>query len=82
MSYNLLKQLKLAIKLLNEIEIGKWANQDGISKLYDNTLWGSHFQSICNLLRMFNVTCKVINTISKDGLNYSQWGDTKTTCLH
>jgi hypothetical protein len=31
---------------------------------------------------MFNVTCKVINTISKDGLNYSQWGDTKATCLH
>ncbi|KAJ9186530.1 hypothetical protein P3X46_002092 [Hevea brasiliensis] len=37
--------------------------------------------SICSLLRMFNATCFVINTISKEGANYSIQGDAEATYL-
>nr|XP_023884511.1 zinc finger MYM-type protein 1-like [Quercus suber] len=40
-----------------------------------DTRWGSHFQSICSLIKMFDVTYKVINTIFKEGANYKQHGD-------
>ena len=59
----------------NEIEIGRGANQIGILKRVGDTCWGSHFQSICSLIKMFNATCKVINTISEEGANYKQRGD-------
>ena len=40
-----------------------------------DTRWGSHFHSICNLIKMFDVACKVINTISAEGAKYKQRGD-------
>ncbi|KAL4654515.1 hypothetical protein ACB092_01G385100 [Castanea dentata] len=40
-----------------------------------DTCWGSHFQSICSLIKMFDATCKVINTISKEWANYKQRDD-------
>ncbi|KAJ9174012.1 hypothetical protein P3X46_017087 [Hevea brasiliensis] len=55
----------------NEIETGKRSD----------TRWGSHLQSICSLLRMFNATCFVINTISNEGANYSIRGDAEATYL-
>ena len=59
----------------NEIEIGKGANQIGTLEWAGDTRWGSHFQSICSLIKMFDATCKVINTISEEGPNYKQRGD-------
>ena len=52
----------------NEIEIGKGANQIGTLEWVGDTRWGSHFQSICSLIKMFDATCKVINTILRKGL--------------
>ena len=54
----------------NEIEIGRDANQIGTLQRARDTRWGSHFQSICSLIKMFDTTCKVINTISEEGANY------------
>ena len=59
----------------NEIETGRGANQIGILQWAGDTRWGSHFQSICSLVKMFDATCKVINTISKEMANYKQRGD-------
>ena len=49
----------------NEIETGREANQISTLQRAGDTRWGSHFQSICSLIKMFDETCKVINTISK-----------------
>ncbi|XP_075665649.1 uncharacterized protein LOC142635363 [Castanea sativa] len=59
----------------NEIETGRGANQIGTLQRAGDTRWGSHFQSICSLIKMFDATCKVINTISEEGANYKQHGD-------
>ncbi|KAK4599518.1 hypothetical protein RGQ29_009535 [Quercus rubra] len=59
----------------NEIEIGRGANQIGTLQRAGDTRWGSHFQSICSLIKMFDTTCKVINTISEEWANYKQRGD-------
>ncbi|KAK4549592.1 hypothetical protein RGQ29_032748 [Quercus rubra] len=61
----------------NEIETGRGANQIGTLHRAVDTRWGSHFQSICSLIKMFDATCKVINTISEEGANYKQRGDTE-----
>ena len=59
----------------NEIETGRGANQIGTLQRAVDTRWGSHFQSIYSLIKMFDATCKVINTISEEGANYKQRGD-------
>ena len=59
----------------NEIETGRGANQIGTLQRAGGTRWGSHFQYICSLIKMFDATCKVINTISEEGANYKQRGD-------
>ena len=59
----------------NEIETGRGANQIGTLQRAGGTRWGSHFQYICSLIKMFDATCKVINTISKELANYKQCGD-------
>ncbi|XP_075655011.1 uncharacterized protein LOC142625203 [Castanea sativa] len=59
----------------NEIETRRGANQIGTLQRAGDTRWGSHFQSICSLIKMFDATCKVINTISEEGANYKQRGD-------
>ncbi|XP_030949843.1 zinc finger MYM-type protein 1-like, partial [Quercus lobata] len=59
----------------SEIETGRGANQIGTLQQAGDTRWGSHFQSICSLIKMFDATCKVINTISEEGANYKQRGD-------
>ncbi|KAF5454575.1 hypothetical protein F2P56_024229 [Juglans regia] len=65
----------------NEIEIGKWANQIGMLQRAGDTSWGSYFQSVCSLMTMFSTTCSVINTISNEGSNYSQHGDTEAAYM-
>jgi hypothetical protein len=40
-----------------------------------DTRWVSHFHSICNVLRMFNPTCVVLENIIEEGSTYSQRGD-------
>ncbi|XP_042939573.1 zinc finger MYM-type protein 1-like [Carya illinoinensis] len=64
-----------------EIETGKWANQIGTLQRAGDTRWGSHFQSVCSLMRMFSAICSVINTISNEGSNYSQRGDSKAAYM-
>ncbi|XP_030957571.1 uncharacterized protein LOC115979656 [Quercus lobata] len=59
----------------NEIEIRRGANQIGTLQRARDTMWGSHFQSICSLIKMFDATCKVINTISEERANYKQRRD-------
>ena len=61
----------------NEIETERSANQIGTLQRAVDTKWGSHFQSICSLIKMFDATCKVINTISEEGANYKQRDDVK-----
>ena len=58
----------------NEIETRRGANQIDTMQWAGDTRWGSHFQSICSLIKMFDATCKVINTISKEMANYKQCG--------
>ena len=48
----------------NEIETGRGANQLGTLQRAGDTRWGSHFQSICSLIRMFDATCKVIKGLT------------------
>ena len=50
-------------------------NQIGTLQRAGDTRWSSHFHSICSLVTMFNASCSVLNTVSKDGANYSQRGD-------
>ena len=54
---------------------GRGANQFGTLQRAGDTRWGSHFQSICSLIKMFDATCKVMNTIFDKGANYKQRGD-------
>ncbi|XP_075665956.1 uncharacterized protein LOC142635730 [Castanea sativa] len=61
----------------NEIETRRGANQIGTLQRAGDTCWGPHFQSICSLIKKFDATCKVINTISKEGANYKQRDDAK-----
>ena len=59
----------------NEIETERGANQISTLQRARDTRWISHFKSICSLIKNFDATCKVINTISKEGANYKQRGD-------
>ena len=65
----------------NEIKTKKGANQLGTLQRDGNTRWSSHFQSIYSLLRMFNADCSAINTIFKEGGNYSQCGDAEAAYM-
>ncbi|KAG7968740.1 hypothetical protein I3843_08G170200 [Carya illinoinensis] len=65
----------------NEIETGKGANQIGTLQQAGDTRWGSHFQYVCSLMRMFSAICSFINTISNEGSNYSQRGDAEAAYM-
>ncbi|XP_071714803.1 uncharacterized protein [Rutidosis leptorrhynchoides] len=60
---------------LGEIQAGKGGNQIGTLKRAGDMRWGSHFDSVCNLLRMFNATRVVLEGIIKDSSVYSQRAD-------
>uniref|UniRef100_A0A2N9HA84 TTF-type domain-containing protein n=1 Tax=Fagus sylvatica TaxID=28930 RepID=A0A2N9HA84_FAGSY len=59
----------------NEIETGRGLNQSCTLQRAGDTRWGSHFQSISSLIKMFDATCSVLYTISKERANYQQRGD-------
>ena len=48
---------------IDELETGKWANQLGALQRAGDTSWGSHFHSVCSLLRLFGPTCVVLQNI-------------------
>nr|GFA92050.1 hypothetical protein [Tanacetum cinerariifolium] len=56
---------------LGEIKHGRGKNQVGTLKRANDTRWGSHFYSVENLLRMFNSTRVVLESVIRDGY-YSQ----------
>jgi hypothetical protein len=56
---------------IDELKTRKWANQIGTLKRASDTHWSSHFKSICNLVRMFNTTCSVLENIINEGFTYS-----------
>ncbi|XP_062100066.1 uncharacterized protein LOC133805935 [Humulus lupulus] len=59
----------------DELESGKGANQIGAIKRAGDSRWSSHFYSICSLLRLFEATCSVLESIIKEGSTQSQRGD-------
>ncbi|XP_071687214.1 uncharacterized protein [Rutidosis leptorrhynchoides] len=60
---------------LGEIKSGKGANQVGTLNRADDTRWGSHFRSVCSLLKMFDATRVVLEGIIDDSSSYSQRAD-------
>ena len=60
---------------IDELETGTGANQIGTLKRASDSHRGSHFNSICSLMRMFGPTCLVLENIKEDGSNYLQRGD-------
>ena len=51
---------------LGEIKRGRWKNQVGTLKRDSDTRWGSHLYSVENLLRLFNPTNVVLESIIRD----------------
>ena len=60
---------------IDEPETGIGANQIRTLKRAGDSRWGSHFNSICSLMRMFGPTCLVLENIKEDGSTYLQRGD-------
>jgi hypothetical protein len=46
-----------------------------------DTIWSSHFQFVCSLIRLFHRTCSALEIISKEGINYSQRGDAEAAYM-
>ncbi|XP_059434852.1 uncharacterized protein LOC132167836 [Corylus avellana] len=65
------------MEAIGELETGKGANQIGTLKRAGDSRWGSHFNSICSLIRMFDATCTVLEDVEREGGTYSQRGDAK-----
>nr|GEV16037.1 hypothetical protein [Tanacetum cinerariifolium] len=59
---------------LGEIKHGRGKYQVGTLKRANDTRWGSHLYSVENLLRMFNSTRVVLESVIRDGY-YSQRAD-------
>ena len=64
---------------IDELETGIRANQIGTLKRAGDSCWGSHFNSICSLMRMFGPTCLVLKNIKEDESTYLQRGDANVT---
>ena len=64
---------------IDELETGTGANQIGTLKWVGDSRWGSHFNSICSLMRMFGPTCLVLENIKEGGSAYLQRGDANVT---
>jgi hypothetical protein len=60
---------------IDKLETRKGANQIGTLTQAGDAHWGSHFHSICSVLRMFNPTCIVFKNIIEEGFTYSQRED-------
>ncbi|GKC84320.1 zinc finger MYM-type protein 1-like protein [Tanacetum coccineum] len=61
---------------LGEIKKGKGKNQVGTLRRANDTRWGSHFFSVCSMLKMFNATRVVLEGLMDDVYSYyAQKGD-------
>ncbi|XP_021864694.2 uncharacterized protein [Spinacia oleracea] len=61
---------------IEEVETGKGLNQIGTLKRPEDTRWSSHFKSIYSVVKMFNATRCVLETIATDRqATYAQRGD-------
>ena len=60
---------------IDELETGTGANQIGTLKRAGDSRWGSYFNSIYSLMRMFGPTCLVLENIKEDESTYLQRGD-------
>jgi hypothetical protein len=69
-----LKEIEHLLEI-DEIITGKGGNQIGTLKRAGATRWGSHFNSICSLMNMYEATCRVLKTLAKEGGNYNTRGD-------
>ncbi|XP_059456615.1 uncharacterized protein LOC132186648 [Corylus avellana] len=65
------------MQAISELETGKGANQIGTLKRAGDSRWGSHFNSICSIIRMFDATCTMLEDVQREGGTYSQRGDAK-----
>ncbi|XP_077215545.1 uncharacterized protein LOC143850136 [Tasmannia lanceolata] len=63
---------------IDENEYGRGANQIGTLQRAGDTRWGSHYSSICSLLKMFSATCTLLINIINRGATSSQHGDADT----
>jgi len=55
--------------------MGKRGNQVGGLQRPGDSRWSSHFKSICSLIKIYGVTCLVLENFALDGSTYSQRGD-------
>lgn len=69
-----LKEIENLLEI-DEIITSKDENQNGTLKRIGTTRWGWHFDSICSLMNMYEATCHVLKTLSKEGENYNTRGD-------
>ena len=60
---------------IDELKIGKGANQVGTLKWAGDTCWSSHFSSVYSLIKMYGATYSILQKIIIDRSTYSQWGD-------
>ncbi|XP_021830109.1 uncharacterized protein LOC110770304 [Prunus avium] len=66
-----------------ERETGRGANQIGTLHRPGATRWGSHYDSVSDLIEMYNASCSVIETLIKDGATNSIHGEaTDTNALY
>ncbi|XP_058776824.1 uncharacterized protein LOC131651174 [Vicia villosa] len=60
---------------IGEIVTSKGSNQIVTLKRAGDTRWGSHYNSICSLINMYEATCSVFKKIAKERGNYTTRGD-------
>jgi hypothetical protein len=65
----------------DEIETKIGGNQSCTLQRDGDTRWGSHFNSICSLLKMHTSTSIVLNNISEGGGNFSQRAEAEKAYL-
>ncbi|KAM2227491.1 hypothetical protein ACFXTI_014291 [Malus domestica] len=49
-----------------ELETGRGANQIGTIHRPGATRWGSHYDSVCDLIHMYDASCAVLENIKND----------------
>ena len=60
---------------MDELETGTGLNQIGTQQQAGDSRWGSHFHSVCNVIRLVGPACSVLQTIVDEGTSYAQRGD-------
>ncbi|XP_022872143.1 zinc finger MYM-type protein 1-like [Olea europaea var. sylvestris] len=72
------KRLEVVESLnLGEISSGKGLNQETTRKRPGDTRWGSHYDSLLNLIIMFSATVDVVETIATDDTSCGKRGEAR-----